>query len=596
MGSSIDEPIDLPQSSPLIRWRRWTRDNLFATPGHTILTLTAGAVVVVFTRAMLGFVFSATRWEAVATNLRLLMTHDYPVDRYVRIWVSVGIVVALTGLSLAVWRAGRRITVRRLGRGMQTAGALFGFFGIVGVGKMPGVWTAFLLLAAGLLWLGGSALGRAFRPETTVPSLAVAAALMWLGLLVMWTAPIGRYGYADNQFIADPGTTIALSTKLPWTILAVVLVTAYWVGRWLRDHTRAARRLLTVGWVLSVPVIVLVIMRAPDLGDWELGRDLAILAVAIAGGGPLLLALSHPRSGGAGLVAALAAGALAFWPGSVLIIIRVVALVFVGFALAASSVTGEWRGRLRYSLAWCLTIAPVMFLVAMIDATPTIGLESEAFLGGLALTLVIAVAGITISFPLGVMLALARTSSMPVFRLLSTAYIELIRGIPLLVLLLFANHLLRVLLPEGLSLDDVVRAIVAVSLYFAAYMAENVRGGLQAVPIGHYEASRSLGMNALQINFFIVLPQALRAVLPALVGQAITIFKETTLVSIIGLWDLTFIASKVVPQQTAFLGAMRENLLFIALVYWLFTFSFSRSSLRLERRLGLGEQTHYGAL
>jgi general L-amino acid transport system permease protein len=589
MGTSIEDPTVSP-SSPWRRARRWSREHLFPTPGHTLLTLTAGLVVIVFTRAMLGFVFSATRWEAVATNLRLLMTHDYPADRYVRIWISVGIVVALAGLSLAVWRAGRKVTTHRLARGMHASAAVLGFLGLVGIGTIPLGWTICFLMAATLLSVGGSTISRSF-PDTSLTSLAVWAVLLGLAVLALWTVPVGRYGYADNVFIAEPGTTIALSTRLPWTIMAGVLVASYWAGRWLREHIGSAKPLLTVAWILSVPVMVLVIMRAPDFGDWELRRDLVITGVAIAGGGPLILALTHPRSGGVRVIAALLAVAIVFWPGSVVIMVRAVALGFAGFALASGSITGEWGGRVRYVAAWCLTVIPLVFLVAMIDATPTIGLGSEAFLGGLALTLVVAVAGITISFPLGVALALARTSAMPVFRILATAYIEVIRGIPLLVLLLFANHLLRVLLPEGLSLDDVVRAVVAVSLYFAAYMAENVRGGLQSVPLGHYEASRSLGMNALQVNLFIVLPQALRAVVPALVGQAITIFKETTLISIIGLWDLTFIASKVVPQQTAFLGSMRENLLFIALVYWLFTFAFSRASLRVEHRLGLGEQT-----
>jgi general L-amino acid transport system permease protein len=584
MGTSIDGLIDPPPFS-LSRFRRWATEHLFPTPGHALLTLTAALIVVLFTRAMLGFVFSATRWEAVATNLRLLMTHDYPVDRYVRVWASVGIVVALAGLSLAVWRAGREVTARRMARGLYGGGAVLGFFGLAGIGGIPAGWTVLFLGAALTLGLGATVVRR-FASES-ISSLTVWAVLLGLVLLASWTVPFGRYGYADNSFIADSGTTVAASTKGPWTILAVVLVASYWAGRWIRD--RIGRRWLLAAWILSFPLIVLVILRAPDFGDWELGRDLVILVVAIAGGGPLLLALTHPGAGGARIVTMLVALAAAIWPGSVVIMVRIAAVVFAGFALASGSITGEWRGRVRYAVAWCVTVVPVMFLVAMIDASPTIGLESEAFLGGLALTLVVAVAGITISFPLGVILALARTSTMPVFRVLSTAYIEVIRGVPLLVLLLFANHLLRVLLPEGLSLDDVVRAIAAVSLYFAAYMAENVRGGLQSVPLGHYEASRSLGMNALQVNLFIVLPQALRAVVPALVGQAITIFKETTLISIIGLWDLTFIASKVVPQQTAFIGSMRENLLFIALVYWLLTFTFSRASLRVERRLGLGE-------
>ncbi len=133
-----------------------------------------------------------------------------------------------------------------------------------------------------------------------------------------------------------------------------------------------------------------------------------------------------------------------------------------------------------------------------------------------------------------------------------------------------------------------MQAVAATTFFSAAYLAENVRGGLQAIPKGQYEASKALGMTTFQTTVFIVLPQALRAVVPALVGQTIAIFKDTSLVAIIGLFDLLFIGSKVVPAQTAFLGLLKENLLFVAAVYWIFTFSFSRASVRLEKKLGLG--------
>jgi general L-amino acid transport system permease protein len=145
-------------------------------------------------------------------------------------------------------------------------------------------------------------------------------------------------------------------------------------------------------------------------------------------------------------------------------------------------------------------------------------------------------------------------------------------------------------LPQEVEFDSVMLAILGGLLFSAAYMAENIRGGLQSIPKGQYEAAKAMGLSTLQMTVFIVLPQALRAVIPALVGQTIAIFKDTSLVAIIGLFDFLFIADKVIPNQTAFIGIKLENILFISVVYWIFTFSFSRASLRIEKKVGLGER------
>jgi general L-amino acid transport system permease protein len=182
---------------------------------------------------------------------------------------------------------------------------------------------------------------------------------------------------------------------------------------------------------------------------------------------------------------------------------------------------------------------------------------------------------------------------MPIFRIMSTVYIEIVRGVPLITWLLIAFLMLPVSLPEGVEIGGVMRAIGAMVFFSAAYLAENVRGGLQAIPKGQYEASKALGMSTAQMTLFITLPQALRAVIPALVGQVIAIFKDTSLVTIVGLFDFLHLARQVIPAQSqpfSFLGSIKETLIFAALVYWLFTFTFSRISLRLEKKLGVGER------
>ena len=143
-------------------------------------------------------------------------------------------------------------------------------------------------------------------------------------------------------------------------------------------------------------------------------------------------------------------------------------------------------------------------------------------------------------------------------------------------------------LPPGLQPDAILLAIIGITLFAAAYLAENIRGGLQSIPKGQYEAAKAMGMTTAQMTMLITLPQALRAVIPAIVGQIITLFKDTSLVSIIGLADFLRVANNIVPGQPDSLGTKLENLVFAAVVYWVFTFTFSRASLRLERRLGVG--------
>ncbi len=208
---------------------------------------------------------------------------------------------------------------------------------------------------------------------------------------------------------------------------------------------------------------------------------------------------------------------------------------------------------------------------------------------GLVLTLLAAVVSIALSFPLGVLLALGRQSDLPVVRWGCIAYIELIRGLPLIGILFIAQIMLPLLMPTGVRPDRVGRAIAGLTLFSAAYLAENVRGGLQAIPKGQVEAARALGLNPLLVVWLIVLPQALRAVIPAIVGQFIGLFKDTSLLAIVGLVELTGIARSILAQPQ-FLGRYAEVYLFIGLIYWLFCYTMSWISRKLERDLGVGHR------
>jgi general L-amino acid transport system permease protein len=209
--------------------------------------------------------------------------------------------------------------------------------------------------------------------------------------------------------------------------------------------------------------------------------------------------------------------------------------------------------------------------------------------GGLLLSLLLAIFGIVFSFPFGVLLALGRQSKMPALKTLSVVYIEVIRGVPLITLLFMGQLMLPFFLPSGITIDRVIRAVVAIIMFAAAYMAENVRGGLQSIPKGQGEAAEALGLSGWQKMLFIILPQALRAVIPVLVGQFIGLFKDTSLVSLVGLLDLLGISSGVLANPN-YIGRQLEVYSFIALLYWVFSYGMSYTSGRLETALGVGER------
>ncbi|WP_263322197.1 amino acid ABC transporter permease [Endozoicomonas sp. Mp262] len=204
--------------------------------------------------------------------------------------------------------------------------------------------------------------------------------------------------------------------------------------------------------------------------------------------------------------------------------------------------------------------------------------------GGLMLTLLLALGGMIASLPFGVLLALGRRSSMPVVRAVSTAYIELWRGVPLITVLFMASVMLPLFVPEEVVFDKLLRALIGIIMFQSAYMAEVVRGGLQAIPKGQFEAFESLGLSYWQGMGFIILPQALRLVIPGIVNTFIALFKDTSLVLIIGLFDLLAIVQAGLNDPN-WLGNAIEGYLFAGLVFWAFCFAMSRYSQRLERLL-----------
>jgi general L-amino acid transport system permease protein len=353
----------------------------------------------------------------------------------------------------------------------------------------------------------------------------------------------------------------------------------------------------TITWAINQArwEVVLVNMRLLMVGQYPIDQVWRIwlclhLLVAIAG-------LSwgvwiHRRYWLLGLLFLVIPLALAFLPSMSasatrghLIALSVIALV--GYGLGR---TGGKRLQRTVINLWIL-YSPLLILIVR-GLTPAEGwfpVVPSSLWGGLLLTFLLTVVGILFSFPLGVLLALGRRSRLPFIRWVSIGYIELVRGVPLVTILFMAQIMLPLFLPAGMTVDRVLRAMVGIILFTAAYQAENIRGGLQAIPHGQYDAAHALGLSGVQTTLFITLPQALRNVIPVLVGQFIALYKDTSLVAIVGLLDLLGIAKSVVSQPQ-FIGLQREAYLFVTLIYWLFSYLMAYLSQRLEVALGVGER------
>lgn len=289
-------------------------------------------------------------------------------------------------------------------------------------------------------------------------------------------------------------------------------------------------------------------------------------------------------------VAVVALIAIVFWPSVRFLWPMVFVLGAIGYGLGS-----RWPKSTVKQLPWAWgawLVFGYLVLAGFTAAGPMTKVPVRDW-GGFLLTLIL-FTGIVPSFPLGIALALGRNSKLPAIKYICIGFIEIVRGAPLIMWLFIASLLLPLILNvDANSLPAIMRAYVAITLFSAAYMAENVRGGLQAVPRGQGEAARALGLSAWQTTLLIVLPQALRAVIPAIVGQAIGLFKDTSLVFIVGLVDFFKVGDIVSGQPEALLitgGVKLETFLFIASIYFFFAYRMSLASRQLERRLGVGER------
>jgi len=471
-------------------------------------------------------------------------------------------------------------------------------------------------------WLRHNLFSSTFNAGLT---LMLAGLLGWLGwLAVRWTVTDANWGVVlKNWRVILFGVYPRAEIWRPAAGLILVFVLGWltwWV--WHRTEMWRMRRPILAAWVISPLVFGLLLggfelptlrsignglgyfLFRPDLlsalnagwrGPVALGLVAAVAAITLdLDRRPLARALS---------AAALVATALFNLPSALLFSAQVPTALIVLAAGGAGWIVGRWctrllswteQGRRLVPWLWLAVLVACLFVLTdfkvgrpEFDPVEVLTSVQPSLWSGVLLTLVLATVTAVLSFPFGVLLALGRTSRLPVVRACCVGLIEVVRGVPLITILFMAQVMLPMFLPMNLSIDRVLRAIAGMTIFTAAYLAEVIRGGLQAVPREQVEAARALGLSELLVTALVVLPQALRLVIPAIMGQFVSMFKDTTLVAIIGLLELLGILSSITKQRE-FLGTVREVYLLAAAFYFVICYAMSVASRRVETRLGVG--------
>jgi general L-amino acid transport system permease protein len=263
-----------------------------------------------------------------------------------------------------------------------------------------------------------------------------------------------------------------------------------------------------------------------------------------------------------------------------------VATLLLVSLLVASCIRYFWRAWL--AVLWVVVLG-VFFTLMYGDTMGLTKVETDLW-GGLPLTLLLASLSIALAFPIALMVALGRRSKLPAIRSACTIYVELVRGVPLISVLFMASFMFPLFMPQGTTIDVLIRVLVGITLFAAAYMAEVIRGGLQAIPKGQIEAAATLGLSYWQTQRKIVLPQALAMVVPGIMNNFISIFKDTSLVTIVSLYELTGALGLALNSDADWRPYKIEGYLFIALIYFTFCFAMSRYSLWVEKQVNKGKQ------
>lgn len=575
----------------------WLRTNLFSSPVNTVATIGVGVLVVWFMWSLFSWSVRTAQWGVVYNNLRLITSGLYDKREIWRMELTGGILTFLTGLGLGIWG--------RVARGVFIA-------------------VLVILMIMLLIPVAGSRV-----PEPAIHILIEPRRdpydLIFIGyqgdkvsfeldpLTDLADTNEKLIGFVENQSRVEWSTQArnAQSGQLDLSQynLAVTLNLADRSGRVLEPasssfNTEQPGGTLTFklpgdGWY------VLEVQRDDTAnGDVNGNQGYAWLRVKgvetfasqetaaerredeygpmPASDNPLLVDENTYRFEGARRFSE-------FISLQIVPFIRHIALpLFVGAVVFFNGwligVLGKRERTVRRAAlgGWILSTPVIVIILYGFSGSRVLPQIPPALWGGLLLTMVLTIVGITASFPLGVALALGRRSTLPVVKWTCTLLIETIRGVPLITILFMAEQIVPFFSRALNDLDVTIRMMIGLTLFSAAYLAENVRGGLQVIPYGQIEAARALGLNPILTTTFIILPQALRAVIPAIVGQFISLFKDTSLVAVVGLFELVGIVDIVVSGQAIYRPYQREAYIFVAIIYFVISYAMSDVSRRLE--------------
>jgi His/Glu/Gln/Arg/opine family amino acid ABC transporter permease subunit len=577
----------------------WLRQNLFSSPVNTLATFVTTAVLVWFLWVLLTWTVRSSQWGVIFNNLRLIGSGLYDKEEIWRVeWTAI-ILVLLSGLSIGLW-------------GFITRRA---------------IWIVMVILAAVLLipWIGSKV--SAPRVYVLVEPSRTPYTLIFLGAkdqeVTFKIDPITDPADADEHLVGYIENT---RSRTEWYTRARDVQD----GKLdLSQHTLKLTATLTDqrGGALTDPDGTVQVISTPDqLGGqrttklprdgWYMiqvvrddaekdknagyawlkvdGVDLfpsqqdAIDAL-VAEYGPLpapqqaLLAdqNSYRFEGTQNFAEFVSLQVSPFFRNTARSLFGGVVLFANGWIIGTLG-RRERRVRRLTLAGWILAGPVILILLRGFEGSRSLPMVSTRLWGGLLLTFLLTFTGIVASFPLGVLLALGRRSELPVVKWTCTLFIETVRGVPLITILFMAKLIIPFFSSALVNIDLTVRMMIGTTLFSAAYLAENVRGGLQIIPRGQIEASRALGMNPALTMTLIVLPQALRAVIPAIVGQFISLFKDTSLVAIVGLYELVGMVDTIIKGQTVYRPYQREAYIFVALVYFVISYAMSDVSRRLE--------------
>ena len=540
--------------------KEWVKANLFSGVLNTVLTLVFGLIGLYLAFRTAKFVFTTARWEPVRANVELFMIGLFPRVERTRLIVQAFLMATGIGLLVGALRQRRILTAERAGLPTESttpreyastywAVTVFvAFTMIVGVRTLD-PWLLLLGCAASAV-VGFVLTLRNVNPAVKV--LAAAPFAVTAGILTR-VPDLNNQAAYTMALVAAVGLALVAFLHRPSVTVTVGLLFAV-----------ASFQVLSgthgLSWVYLTAALVPVLFDVVSSNDDRLGAAAGWIGTAVTvAGGVLLLTMNG---------------------------VGVVPLVVFAFAVTAALAARDGDGTPGVRLG-AVAIAGVLTwqLGRFLDVQ---GIDWKDW-GGLHLNLVTAAATTTMAFPIGLLLALGRRSSLPVLRVMCTIYIEIFRGVPLITLLFMAQFFVGYFL-DGNNLPLVTKAIIVFTMFSAAYIAEIVRGGLQSVPKGQVEAGQAMGMSPAAITRLLVLPQALKAVIPAMVGQFISLFKDTSLLTFIGITEFLGVR-EIVHSQSAFRGfGIAETLVYVALGFWAFSFTMSRESQRLERRLDVGDR------